>query len=257
MRKKNSRLNQKVFIYIVGILLFFISSIAMANIRQHCKKASSPIIKMICAPSFHGDTKLLGLDYKASLIYEFSLFSTKNSAKLKKKQRLWLKERDSCQDINCMMESTQNRMRELIAIVDGHPNKPANPENGDLKGLWTDGDKKAYGSILITDHVIIWGGSQSWRKTYCKTTYSIEKEPFGTTFVDGILVPTTYVLSEKSQFKTYKLKLKPRKCLSDLAFTDLRFTLPYKIPNYADIIEYNRDDIYPAYTHFYKFPNQP
>jgi uncharacterized protein len=247
-RKAYSRLN-----FVIYILLFFDTSAAVANIQEHCKRTLSPIIKMICAPEYHSDTKLLGLDYQASLIYEFALFSTKNSAKLKNKQYLWLKERESCQDMSCMIGSTQNRMRELVAIIDGHPDKPASPENSDLKGLWgSDGSAQArYGNILITDNTIVWGGSESFTKNYCKTTYSIEKEPFGTSFQN--IFGGTDVVNEKSQFKTYKLKLKSRKCVGNLTY--LRFTLPFKIPNYADVIEYYIYDNIFGYLRFGKSNN--
>jgi hypothetical protein len=149
-----------------------------------------------------------------------------------------------------MIGSTQNRMRELVAIIDGHPNKPASPENSDLKGLWgSDGSAQSrYGNILITDSTIVWGGSESFTKNYCKTTYSIEKEPFGTSFQNKF--GGTDVINEKSLFKTYKLKLKPRRCVHDMGrMVYLRFTLPFSIPNYADVTEYSWD--YPYNTRNY------
>jgi uncharacterized protein len=220
----------------VVVFLFSISSIAMAVPSQYCSKLSAHMQNLICDINPHDDRTLLSLDYQVSLVYEFAMFSSKSSAKLKKNQRLWLKKKELCQDQACVFESNHNRIRELEAIVDGHPNKPASPENSDLKGLWfSDGGAQTkYGNILITDNTIVWGGSESFTKNYCKTTHSIEKEPFGTSFQDQI--GGTYVLNEKSQFKTYKLKLKPRSCLDGLAY--LRFTLPFKILNYADIIRY-------------------
>lgn len=238
--------------FIAVIFLFCISSVAMAVPSQYCSKLSTHMQNLICDIKPHDDGTPLSLDYQVSLIYEFALFSSKNSAKLKKNQRLWLKKKELCQDRTCVLESNRNRIRELEAIVDGHPNKPASPENSDLKGLWDGADRAAraiYGTILITDNTISWGGGKSVPNPYCKTTYSIEKEPFGVSFED--VHRTIHVFNEKSQFKTYKLKLKPRKCVGSLAY--LRFTLPFKISNYADVIEYEQNAHTSAYIHFYKF----
>ncbi len=229
--------------FVTVVFLFCISSVAMAVPSQYCSKLSAHMQSLICDMRPQYDGALLDLDYQVSLVYEFALFSSKKSAKLKKNQRLWLKKKELCQDRTCVLESNRNRIRELEAIVDGHPNKPVSPENSDLKGLWfSDGGAQTkYGNILITDNTILWGGSESFTKKHCKTTYAIEKDPIGTSFQDQI--GGTYLLNKKSQFKTYKLKLTPRNCLDGLAY--LRFTLPFKIPNYADIIryvKYNRND---------------
>ncbi|MDP2903016.1 MAG: hypothetical protein Q8N96_07890 [Methylovulum sp.] len=232
-------------------VLFGAAPIAIAVPSQYCSKLSAHMRYLVCDMSFHDNGKLLGLDYQVSLVYEFALFSSNYSPKLKKNQRRWLKKKELCQDRDCVVDSNRNRIRELEAIVDGHPGESASPENGDLKGLWfSDGRAEArYGTILITDHVIIWGGSEAATKFYCKTNYSIEKEPYGTTFDD--VFGDTYTLNESSQFKTYKLKLKPHKCIGNLAY--LRFTLPYKIPNYANIVEYDSDGLISWHFRFGKY----
>lgn len=147
------------FCFVTFILLFCVSPVAKSDTYQYCAEASSRITKMICDPGFH-DGNLLSLDYEMSLIYGYALFATKNSATLKKSQRNWLKKRDLCQDKACVIESNKNRIRDLVAIIDGHPNKPASPENNELKGLWyaSSGASRAiYGTILITDHTLMWG----------------------------------------------------------------------------------------------------
>ena len=209
-----------------------------------CAKAAAQVEKTICSES-----KLSILDDEMSFVYKYALFSTKNSVTLKKSQRDWIKKRNLCQDKICLNKSYQNRIDEFEAIVDGHQNKPLNPEDA-LKGLWYGSDRAAhaiYGTILITDNTIAWGGKPT-SNPYCKTEYSIEKEPFGVSFKNQ--TKFTYVFNENSQFKTYKLKLVPRECLNKLTY--LRFTLPFDIPNYADVIEYEENDHISGYIHFQK-----
>jgi uncharacterized protein len=234
--------------------LFFVTSTVTAVPLNYCENLSTHMRSIVCDISAHDNGDLITLDYQVSLIYEFAYFSSKNSAKLKKNQRLWLNKKELCKTRDCVFEINRNRVRELVAIIDGHPNKPGNPENTDLKGLWRGGDRAAratYGTILITDHVIIWGGEKRVQNHYCKTTYSIEKEPFGISFQDQI--GGTYVFNEKSQFKTYKLKLKPSKSVSSPAY--LRFTLPYANQNYSDVIEYDQNDDISGYLGFHKYKN--
>lgn len=248
MNKNKNGLNKNVFMF--GVLLFSISSIVKAVPSQYCSRLSSHLRNIICDMGSHDNGELRGLDYTVSLIYEFALFSSKNPTRLKENQQLWIEKKELCQDRVCVFETDHNRIAELITIIDGHPNKPISSDNNDLKGLWfSDGGAQAsYGNILIADNVIVWGGSGSATKIYCRTAYSIEKEPFGISFKDQI--GGTYILNEKSQFKTYKLKLKPRKCVGNLRY--LRFTLPFKIPNYANVLEYEQNNQTSGYMRFGK-----
>jgi uncharacterized protein len=226
---------------VVGMLLFYISP-EIANAETLCKNPYGKIIKKLCLSDFHGEMSLLSFDHLESLIYEFALFSTKKSSGLKESQRQWIKKRDACRDMNCAIESTRNRMHELEAIIDGHPNKSQSSENKDLKGLWNGGGGASlaiYGNVLITDHIIIWGGSESATKIYCKTTYTIEKEPPEASFED--IMGKVYTPNEKSQLKTYKLKLNPRKCTGST--THLRLTLHQNLPEYAEFLEYENNHI--------------
>ena len=240
LNKKINSYPNKIIIIIMGILLFYISP-EIANAETLCKNPSGKIIKKLCLSDFHGDMSLLSFDHSESLIYEFALFSTKNSSSLKESQRQWIKKRDACRDMNCAIESTKNRMHELAAIIDGHPNKSQSSENKDLKGLWNGGGGASlaiYGNVLITDHVIIWGGSESATKIYCKTTYTIEKKLPETIFEDAF--GRIYTSNEKSQFKIYNLKLNPRRCTTDL--TNLLLMLRQNLPDYATFLEYEKNN---------------
>ena len=241
LNKKINSYPNKILLIIMGILLFYISP-EIANAETLCKNPSGKIIKKLCLSDFHGDMSLLSFDHSESLIYEFALFSTKNSSSLKESQRQWIKKRDACRDMNCAIESTKNRMHELAAIIDGHPNKSQSSENKDLKGLWNGGGGASlaiYGNVLITDHTIIWGGSESATKIYCKTTYTIEKEPPEASFED--IMGKVYTPNERSQLKTYKLKLNPQKCTGNI--THLRLTLHPNLPEYAEFLDYRNNHI--------------
>ena len=227
---------------VVGMLLSFISPTAMAWPTGYCPKTPGPVLKTMCKRGFIGDGAPLELDYTQSLIYEFALVSTKNSPSLKESQRQWAKKRAVCKDVACVTESTRHRMHELEAIIDGHPNKSQSSENKDLKGLWNGGGGASlaiYGNVLITDHTIIWGGSESATKIYCKTTYTIEKEPPEASFED--IMGKVYTPNERSQLKTYKLKLNPQKCTGNI--THLRLTLHPNLPEYAEFLDYRNNHI--------------
>jgi uncharacterized protein len=241
MSNKKINLYPNKIILVAGILLSFIPPTAMARPTGYCPKTPGPVLKTICKRGFIGDGAPLELDYTQSLIYEFSLVSTKNSPALKESQRQWAKKRATCKDVACVTESTSHRIHELAAIIDGHPNKSQSSENKDLKGLWNGGGGASlaiYGNVLITDHVIIWGGSQSGDKTYCKTTYTIEKKPPETIFEDAF--GRIYTPNEKSQFKIYNLKLNPRRCTTYRA--NLILMLRQNLPDYAEFFEYEKNN---------------
>lgn len=77
-----------------------------------CIKASSETEKLICA-----DPELSALDMLMTEKY-LSIEDSKPIAE----QRSWLSQRNKCDEKACLKEAIINRIDELDAIIDGHPN---------------------------------------------------------------------------------------------------------------------------------------
>jgi uncharacterized protein YecT (DUF1311 family) len=237
--------------FIVSLGFILITSSVVNATSFNCAKASNAVEKLIC-----DQPDINVKDNNMAFIYKYALLFSKNPNYLKSTQRAWLKRRNECTDGVCLKESYKSRIDALIAVIDNIREKSSTPE--ELKGLWYGRGKASYaiyGSILITEHFIIWGARDyklkqdlAVKEEYCKATYSIEKEPMGTSFenVHG----RTFVLDENSQFKTYKIKL-PGTCSPNVKY--LRFTMEFGFPNSAEVVEYNQDGSWAGFIAFSKF----
>jgi len=76
-----------------------------------CNKAKTTTEKSICA-----NPELSRLDYKLSESYKKAYSISPQKDSLKREQLLWLKERDTCKDDNCLMVKYKSRIKELKSI---------------------------------------------------------------------------------------------------------------------------------------------
>ncbi len=92
------------------LILILLTSLSLFGASFDCTKATTKVEKMICQ-----DTELSRLDEKLSQIYSSFTLLTKE---IKTDQRAWMKQRNQCQDRNCIKESYQTRIQELnISLV--------------------------------------------------------------------------------------------------------------------------------------------
>jgi len=125
----------------------------------------------------------------------------------------------------------------------------------DLTGEWFASSRlmlaKFNEGIVITDRSIAWGGVID--NPECITTYTIEGEPYGTTFIYNRFPKIEkYTLAEGNEFTTYKLKITPKKCVNDLGLGYLRFTLHSTNKNYTDLTMYAPNGKATGWSHLQK-----
>ncbi len=234
----------------IAILLFCAASTVSAA-SFNCTKAGTHVEKLICSNS-----EISELDDQVNIDYHKALDKANDEERpnLINQQKHWLKfMRNRCKDALCIKQAYRSQIVGLAAALEPSKEKAYTAESeqpNQLLGVWhsSGGAARAiYGKIVITDNTIAWGGKGT-SNPYCQTEYSIEKESFGVIFKNQ--TEFTYVFNENSQFKTYKLKLVPRECLNKITY--LRFTLPFDIPNYADVVEYYEYDNIFGYMSFQK-----
>ena len=82
-----------------------------------CQKAKTFVEKAICQ-----NQDLSDLDDELRVQYDTALTDNKNPALFKKQQMKWLKQRDTCQTIDCLKKSYKQR----IAALNKYNNDPNN-----------------------------------------------------------------------------------------------------------------------------------
>ncbi|MBP1680711.1 MAG: hypothetical protein H6Q35_1050 [Proteobacteria bacterium] len=87
------------------MLVFLLMTISLFGASFDCDKATTKVEKMICQ-----DEELSKLDKKLSEVYTSFYLLTKE---IKTDQRAWVKQRNQCQDTNCIKELYQVRIKEL------------------------------------------------------------------------------------------------------------------------------------------------
>jgi len=96
-------------------LVMFVSTAQAVSFD--CQKAKTFIEKSICQ-----NPDLSQLDDELGSLYQLALTDNKNPAVFKKQQLGWLKQRDTCQTVDCVKKSYKQR----IAILTRYNNTPAN-----------------------------------------------------------------------------------------------------------------------------------
>lgn len=86
-----------------------------------CQKAKTFVEKAICQ-----NQELSDLDDELRVQYDTALTDNKNPAAFKKQQLKWLKQRDTCQTVDCLKKSYNQRIKAL------------NKYNNDPKNFKTD-----------------------------------------------------------------------------------------------------------------------
>jgi uncharacterized protein len=97
------------------VLMLFISTAQAVSFD--CQKAKTFIEKAICA-----NPELSDLDDELGSQFQLALTDNKNPALFKKQQLAWLKQRDTCQTVDCVKKSYKQR----IAILTRYNNNPGN-----------------------------------------------------------------------------------------------------------------------------------
>ncbi len=96
-------------------LMMFISTAQAVSFN--CQKAKTFIEKAICQ-----NPELSDLDDELGSLYQLALTDNKNPAVFKKQQLGWLKQRDTCQTVDCVKKSYKQR----IATLNKYNNNPDN-----------------------------------------------------------------------------------------------------------------------------------
>jgi uncharacterized protein len=105
----------------LAVLSLFVSSAYAVSFN--CQKAKTFIEKAICQ-----NPELSELDDELGSLYQLALTDNKHPDVFKKQQLGWLKQRDTCQTIDCVKKSYKQR----IATLNKYNNNPDNfkPDNG-------------------------------------------------------------------------------------------------------------------------------
>jgi uncharacterized protein len=103
------------------VLMLFISTAQAVSFD--CQKAKTFIEKAICS-----NPDLSDLDDELGSQFQLALTDNKNPALFKRQQLAWLKQRDTCQTVDCVKKSYKQR----IAILTRYNNTPSNfkPDKG-------------------------------------------------------------------------------------------------------------------------------
>ena len=95
----------KYFLYLFGLLT--VASPAQAA-SFDCAKAGTKVEKLIC-----GDAELSKLDDDLNAAYKSALHGQSKAETVKQAQKLWMKERNSCEDTDCVEMAYRSRINEL------------------------------------------------------------------------------------------------------------------------------------------------
>lgn len=96
--------------------LILLSTHAQA-VSFNCQKAKTFVEKAICQ-----NQDLSNLDDELRVQYDTALTDNKNPAAFKKQQMKWLKQRDTCQTVDCLKKSYNQR----ISALNKYNNDPNN-----------------------------------------------------------------------------------------------------------------------------------
>ncbi len=91
----------------VSVLAIFASTAQAVSFD--CQKAKTFIEKAICQ-----NPELSQLDDELSSQYKMAVMDNKNTAVFKKQQATWLKQRDTCQTVDCVKKSYKQRIATLV-----------------------------------------------------------------------------------------------------------------------------------------------
>ncbi|MEI6705842.1 MAG: lysozyme inhibitor LprI family protein [Methylococcales bacterium] len=106
-----------IFVRVVSLLLLVMCVSAAQAVSFDCQKAKTFIEKAICQ-----NPDLSQLDDELGSLYQLALTDNKNPAVFKKQQLGWLKQRDTCQTVDCVKKSYKQR----IATLNKYNNNPDN-----------------------------------------------------------------------------------------------------------------------------------
>ncbi len=106
-----------IFVRVVSLLLLVMCVSAAQAVSFDCQKAKTFIEKAICQ-----NPDLSDLDDELGSQFQLALTDNKNPDLFKKQQLAWLKQRNTCQTVECVKKSYKQR----IAILTRYNNTPAN-----------------------------------------------------------------------------------------------------------------------------------
>ncbi|MFH0709603.1 MAG: lysozyme inhibitor LprI family protein [Pseudomonadota bacterium] len=90
------------------LIIIFLSTLYVFGTSFDCTKTHSNVEKMICS-----DEELSKLDENLSKAFKEAIKSTEHKDQLKKEQFSWIRERNKCSNIECLVSSYQSRINSL------------------------------------------------------------------------------------------------------------------------------------------------
>jgi uncharacterized protein YecT (DUF1311 family) len=120
------------------LLILVLLTLSLFGASFDCTKATTKVEEMICA-----NEELSKLDEKLSEVYTSFYYLTKE---IKTDQRAWMKQRNTCQNTNCIKESYQTRIQELKTSLENSKTFPK---------LYLDAMKEAQENMQIVWNPII------------------------------------------------------------------------------------------------------
>lgn len=93
------------------LTLMLLLSVSLLGASFDCAKAATKVEKMICA-----NPELSALDENLSKTFKEALKATDDKEQLKKEQFAWMKERNKCQDVECLKIEYENRLTTFLSF---------------------------------------------------------------------------------------------------------------------------------------------
>lgn len=106
-----------MFVRVLSVSVLAVFASTAQAVSFDCQKAKTFIEKAICQ-----NPDLSQLDDELGSLYQIALTDNKTPAVFKKQQLTWLKQRDTCQTVDCVKKSYKQR----IATLNKYNNNPDN-----------------------------------------------------------------------------------------------------------------------------------
>lgn len=104
---------KRLLLIVLGwLMLSFVTHAASFD----CGKATTKVEKLICA-----DAELSKLDEELSAAYKTAIQDEKQAEAIRQAQKQWMKERNVCADVACVMLAYEMRLKYLSSFIAAHP----------------------------------------------------------------------------------------------------------------------------------------
>lgn len=100
--------------WLAAILLnWLIPAVPAQAVSFDCAKAQTKVEELICA-----DADLSKLDEELNAAYKFAVHNEKQTESIRQSQKQWMKERNGCEDADCLKATYQARIQKLTVMPD-------------------------------------------------------------------------------------------------------------------------------------------